>query len=122
MSMSGSGKFLDSSLLILLAEQPDHGYALLRRLEIFGLGISDEPGALYRRLQSLERKGLVEYRLIHSDKGPRKKVYSATPQGLSVLRDWAPSLKVTHQALTCWLDTHATLFDDSSEELVVGSG
>ncbi|MGW5324428.1 helix-turn-helix transcriptional regulator, partial [Rhodococcus pyridinivorans] len=58
-----SANLIDASLLMLVAERPDHGYALLDRLQIFGLELGDDLGVLYRRLHSLERRGLVEHQL-----------------------------------------------------------
>ena len=45
--------FLRPCLLLLLREQPAHGYELLERLRPLGFG-RDDPGGLYRALRSLE--------------------------------------------------------------------
>jgi DNA-binding PadR family transcriptional regulator len=112
---------LDGSLLMLLAEQPDHGYALLDRLHIFGLDLGDDLGALYRRLHSLERRGLVEHYSSRSNKGPNRKVYRTTPVGTAALREWASSLRATHNAITRWLDAHTDLLEGRTEAFVTQS-
>ncbi|MBF6066119.1 PadR family transcriptional regulator [Nocardia terpenica] len=107
-SFSGS-RMLDSSLLLLLAERPDHGYSLRNRLEHLGLDFHGEPGALYRRLHVLERRGLVEHRVDHSHNGRKKKVYSTTVAGIAELGSWASSLQGTLEIIQQWLAAHASL-------------
>ncbi|MFG1791899.1 PadR family transcriptional regulator [Nocardia sp. NPDC049149] len=102
---------IDGSILMLLVERPDHGYALLERLQVFGIEMNGEPGALYRRLHSLERKGLVEHSSIASIKGPPKKVYAATALGVVALRDWVSSVTDAHCAVERWLDAHEALLE-----------
>src|SRR6476659_1272061 len=50
--------FLQPCLLLLLMEQPDHGYELAARLRPMHDGEGD-PGSIYRALRGLERQGLV---------------------------------------------------------------
>ncbi|MGW5341329.1 PadR family transcriptional regulator [Rhodococcus pyridinivorans] len=116
-----SANLIDASLLMLVAERPDHGYALLDRLQIFGMELGDDLGVLYRRLHSLERRGLVEHQLSRSNKGPRRKVYQATPLGVRALHDWACSLRATHEAITHWLDANVALLDPRPEMLMAKS-
>ena len=52
--------FLRPCLLLLLREQPAHGYELLERLRTFGF--ARDPGGLYRALRGLEQDGFVRSR------------------------------------------------------------
>jgi len=102
---------VEGSVLLLLAERSDHGYALVRRLGGLGIDVSRDPGALYRRLAAMERRGLVEHRMCRSDKGPARKVYLPTTQGAEALDDWARRLGRTIGTLQTCLALHARLRD-----------
>ncbi len=76
--------FLRPCLLLLLREQPAHGYDLLERLRPLGFA-RDDPGRLYRTLRALEREGLVERA---PDPADRRLVrLRATPEGERVLHE-----------------------------------
>jgi DNA-binding PadR family transcriptional regulator len=64
-------------LLLLLAEQPNHGYELIRLLEDRFLGLyTPSAGTIYPRLAALEEEGLVEHEEIEG-----RKVYRLTDAG-----------------------------------------
>ncbi|WP_194814214.1 PadR family transcriptional regulator [Nocardia sp. XZ_19_385] len=100
---------VDGALLLLLAERADHGYSLLSRLEGLGIRVLDGPGALYRRLHALERKGLVVHEVGRSDKGPRRKIYTTTPLGSAALNERAISLRDARNTIDQWLHLHSNL-------------
>jgi PadR family transcriptional regulator len=86
-------RFMRPAVLLLLAEQPVHGYELMGKLKEFGIGHSGmDPSLLYRMLRLLERSGLAESSLDDSGSGPARKVYSLTPEGMEVLDLWAANL------------------------------
>ena len=72
--------FLRPALLLLLREQPAHGYELLERLGAFGFDGSD-PGGLYRTLRALEGDGLVHSAWEKSEVGPDRRIYELTRAG-----------------------------------------
>jgi DNA-binding PadR family transcriptional regulator len=109
-----SSNLIDGSLLMLLMERPDHAYTLLDRVEGLGLDLGSDLRILYRRLHSLEQRGLIEHRSTNSNKGPQRKVYRTTQSGARAVHDWATSLRFTYAALTHWLDGHSGLLDVSS--------
>ncbi len=76
--------FLRSCLLLLLREQPAHGYQLLERLRAFGFEASD-PGGLYRALRKLEDEGLVRSAWEASSSGPARRIYELTRAGMADL-------------------------------------
>ena len=64
-------------LLMLLDEQPRHGYDLIRLVEDRFLGMyTPSAGTVYPRLQSLEDEGLIEH-----DETEGRKVYRLTDAG-----------------------------------------
>lgn len=74
-------------LLLLIAEQPSHGYDLLDRLESLGVPPIDA-GTLYRNLRSMEREDLVESSWEVSPTGPARRTYRITPRGREDLAGW----------------------------------
>lgn len=81
-------------LLHLLYERPSYGYALCERLRERSAGtLSFEDGAVYPLLHTLEKEGLAEgYWETDDDadagrKGPRRRYYRLTPNGVRALRE-----------------------------------
>lgn len=97
--------FLQPCLLLLLREQPDHGYELAARLRPMHDGDGDA-GAVYRTLRGLERSGLVHSEWETSDVGPARRTYFVTPAGLRSLDEQARVLGQTHEALHVFLDRY----------------
>lgn len=77
----------DHALLVLLAEEPLHGYALLDRLPASS-GIRVGPATLYRTLDRMVDDGLLEPATGPSDQGagPPRTPYLLTRLGREVLR------------------------------------
>jgi PadR family transcriptional regulator, regulatory protein PadR len=89
-----SNRFLRPYILLLLAEEPVHGYELLGRLAEFGVDqASTDPSVLYRVLRMMESEGLTSSKLDPSGSGPARKVYYLTDEGREVLDMWAAKLK-----------------------------
>src|SRR4051812_1472885 len=64
--------FLRPAILLLLREDPAHGYDLLERLRPLGFQRPD-PGGLYRVLRALEQEGLVRSAWEPSEAGPERR-------------------------------------------------
>lgn len=79
--------FVRPCLLLLLAEAPAHGYELLERLRPFGFDLSD-PASVYKTLRVLENDGHVTSAWELSTRGPARRVYSITDDGLEMLQAW----------------------------------
>lgn len=94
--------FLRPCLLLLLREQPAHGYELLERLRPFGFEGSD-PGGLYRSLRKLEAEGLVHSAWEPSDFGPARRIYEITRTGMEELHDRAKGLAEARGTLDTFL-------------------
>ena len=80
--MFGQGD-LKLILLALIAEQPRHGYQLIRTIEeMFGGSYSPSPGAVYPTLTMLEEMG---YARVDTSEGGTKKLYIVTDEGKAYL-------------------------------------
>src|SRR3954463_3050023 len=81
------GRFFDQGdlrlvILALLAEQPRHGYEIIKAIEErLGGAYAPSPGVVYPTLTWLEELG---YAALAEGAGS-KKLYSATPEGLEYL-------------------------------------
>ncbi|MCO8277236.1 PadR family transcriptional regulator [Actinoplanes sp. TRM 88003] len=79
---------LDMCLLALLAEEPAHGYELVRRLDTAGFGTVSY-GTVYPLITRLHRLGLVANALQPSPSGPPRKIHRLTESGHERLRAWS---------------------------------
>ncbi len=87
-------RFVEPCLLFLLAQQKDHGYTLLQRLERYGFDESSpDPGSLYRILRKMEQDGHIRSSWESGDFGPAKRVYEITEQGRETLQGWIKLLE-----------------------------
>ncbi|MBC7253245.1 MAG: PadR family transcriptional regulator [Actinobacteria bacterium] len=83
---------LRPAVLLLLAEEPSHGYRLMGRLKELGIGKGMDPSLLYRLLRVMDKSGLAESTLDDTGAGPARKVYRLTPQGMELLDMWMSRL------------------------------
>jgi len=79
--------FLYPALLLLLTEEPRHGYLLGEALASLGLGRMDRP-SVYRALAALERDGLVHSWDAAPRAGSTRHVHAVTPKGEQALEAW----------------------------------
>jgi PadR family transcriptional regulator len=105
--------FLQPCLLLLLMEQPDHGYDLAVRLRPMHDGEGD-PGSVYRALRGLERQGLVRSEWNPSSVGPARRTYYITDDGVAGLVDLADGLRTTRAAVQVFLDRYDRLVADGA--------
>ena len=117
--MRGGSSFLQASLLLLIGERPDHGYALLERLEPFGLADGDA-AQIYRALRALERSGCVGSRWAPSDCGPARRVYFLTAEGHATLAECADALRRKRDQATHYLRRHAAFTQVAHEAMPNG--
>jgi DNA-binding PadR family transcriptional regulator len=76
-------------VLGLIAEEPRHGYDIIKALEAkFQGAYSPSPGAIYPMLQMLEEADLVA-----SEANGNKRLYSITEQGRAFLAEHAAELE-----------------------------
>ena len=97
--------FLRACLLLLLREEPAHGYDLLERLQPLGFTRND-PGGLYRALRRLERDGLVRSAWQPSAAGPDRRIYELTRAGKEELHRRAKGLARSRDTLDIFLSRY----------------
>jgi PadR family transcriptional regulator PadR len=77
---------LESMILRVVADAPDHGYGIGRKLEqALGEGATVEDGSLYPALYRLERRQLVRGSWGRSEANRRARFYALTPKGRRAL-------------------------------------
>ena len=96
-------RFLEPALLLLLAEQPAHGYELVDRVEELVPGERADLGGLYRILRALEEDGLVVSEWDADEPGPAKRRYELTDAGHELLRAWAKALAQTQHVVLAFI-------------------
>ena len=79
--------FLYPALLLLLAEEPRHGYRLVDALLRLGFGPFDRP-SVYRALAELEGDGLLRSWSASPTAGSTRHVYAVTDEGFAALAEW----------------------------------
>lgn len=94
--------FIRPCLLLLLREQPSHGYDLLERLRAFGFERED-PGRMYRALRALEEEGLVRSAWEKSQTGPDRRIYQLTRAGGESLHENAKAIAAVGETLESFL-------------------
>ncbi|MCA1690864.1 MAG: PadR family transcriptional regulator, partial [Actinobacteria bacterium] len=99
---------LPSYLLLLLAEEPSHGYELAIRLRESGFELPG-PGPVYRELRSLETAGLLRSVWSLPSSGPIPRVYQLTAAGRRALDRAAADLVDMESLIHDFHDRHATL-------------
>jgi DNA-binding PadR family transcriptional regulator len=80
-----------NALLGLLKQRPRHGYELHDAFEAVVGGEQNwdvKPSQIYTTLTRLEQGGLIVEESLEQDGGPEKRIYTITPAGHEVLRDW----------------------------------
>src|SRR5919201_4303530 len=97
--------FLRPCLLLLLREQPAHGYELLERLRPLGF-TRDDPGGLYRALRALERDELVRSGWEPSSSGPERRIYELTRAGTEELHRRAKEVARVREALDVFVSRY----------------
>src|SRR5687767_1865505 len=85
-------RFSEPALLLLLREQPAHGYELLDSLAELLPGERVDMGNVYRALRAMERDGLVSSEWRGDVPGPARRIYALTEAGAAVLDEWVVAL------------------------------
>jgi DNA-binding PadR family transcriptional regulator len=105
-------RFVLPATLLLLAERPDYGYALVPRLQEFSFGHVDRP-TVYRALHQLEQGGLIEALSSSLPGGRPRRIYRVTALAGPVLRAWMGVIEEEQLTHTCQavIDDTLTLHD-----------
>jgi PadR family transcriptional regulator PadR len=99
-------------LLLLLLDDPGHGYGLLDGLP--QLGFVEEaldPSLVYRNLRDMERAGWVVSEWDTSGSGPPRRVYTVTSDGEAHLAEWMQDLQRMKEELDRLLRRYSKTLD-----------
>lgn len=106
--------FTYPALLLLVAEEPRHGYRLVEVLRGLGLGPVSRPN-VYRALADLEHDGLVESWPAEPKAGSTRHVYGLTAPGREQLDVWMDVVACERDGLDRFVDRFARWRDPASE-------
>jgi len=80
-------------ILLLLKEEPSHGYPILEKLADIGVvDVEMDPSPIYKVLRLLEEEGLAVSEYESGNKGPARRVYRLTDKGNEALSVMASRL------------------------------
>lgn len=108
----GKGWMLNSYILLIIAEEPCHGYKISEKLVEYGEdlpGLSNK-GRIYRFLGDLEENNYVEFEWDTST-SPPKKIYKITSKGESFLKDIKKEMIIMKNNLEKFIDKMNNLED-----------
>ena len=106
--------FMQPKLLLLLAQKPAHGYELIESMTQEE-DTNVDPGLLYRTLRQFEEDGLVRSSWDTEGRGPARRVYEITDEGLEYLRAWAENIQRTRERLERFLGEYEAHFASASK-------
>ncbi len=111
---------IQAELLLLLGQQPSHGYELIQRLNeaAFKTGEAD-PATVYRNLRRMDKDGLIRSHWEVGESGPGRRLYELIPQGLEALKVWSAYLAEQKAKLENFLRSYSQ-FDESLSKLDEG--
>ncbi len=102
--------FLYPALLLLLAEEPRHGYRLVDALLRLGFGPFDRP-RVYRTLGELEGDGLLHSWSASPTAGSTRHVYAVTEKGFVALGEWMAVVEDEQSLLSGVLKRYDAVLD-----------
>ncbi|MGB9663190.1 MAG: helix-turn-helix transcriptional regulator [Moorellaceae bacterium] len=101
---------LQPYLLLLLYQEPAHGYELVEKLLEFGFHHCLDATTVYRNLRRMEEEGLVTSQWNTQGPGPARRLYQLTPEGEDVLHSWASTIRRRKETLEKFLDRYNRYF------------
>ncbi len=105
--------FLYPALLLLLAEEPRHGYRLVDSLLRLGFGPFDLP-SVYRSLADLKSDGLLRSWSAAPTAGSTRQVYALTEAGFAALAEWMEAVDNQQALLSAVLKRYDVILDVQS--------
>ena len=103
-------------LLLLLTQNPAHGYELMEQLGQDDDAPGADPALLYRTLRQFEEDGLVRSSWDTEGGGAARRVYEITAEGLEYLHAWAVNVRGTRGRLDRFLTEYEAHFQDKKGE------
>ncbi len=107
-------RFMEISLLLLLAQEESHGYTLAEKLNAFGFSNEEfNIGTLYRTLRKMEKDNYVTSKWLEGGQGPKKRVYQITETGKNALTQLIEMLKSRKKRIEKLIDSYESLKNKS---------
>ncbi len=98
------------SILLLLKEEPTHGYSLLKKLSQLGVVSPDmDPSPIYKTLRWFEEIDLVVSERERGERGPDRKVYRITDAGDESLAFFASFVEKAGEIIAWFHDKYEEL-------------
>jgi len=103
-------RIMEPMILLLVAEDPAHGYLLAEQLEkIFGVE-EMTPQTVYRALQRMEAAEWIAPSWdMDSAQGPPRKVYEITPAGEAALEAWSQHMEQLQEMIETFLKRYRSM-------------
>jgi len=109
------GRHLAAFALALLAQTPDHGRNLHRRMNaILPKALRVDTGNLYRALRELEVRKMLRSAWVMEGPGPAKRIYNITTAGTAALVLWRTDISDRRDAFD-WFLRNTQAFVDSED-------
>ncbi len=103
-------RFVVPGVLLLLAEEPTHGYELGSRLAALGFIENENDTALvYRALGDLSSRCCITASEEPGEGGPPRKVYALAPSGRELLEQWRAVIEERVDVLSRFLERYSAL-------------
>lgn len=106
-------RFIRPCMLLLLHENPTHGYELMESLKEFGFEDGADPGLVYRNLRKMEKMNLVKSEWETEGVGPAKRLYRITPEGIKLIHEWSQHIKGNIEKLQYFLERYRNNFEEN---------
>lgn len=113
--------FLYPALLLILAEEPRHGYRLVDSLLRLGFGPFDRP-SVYRALADLQSDGLLMSWTATPIAGSRRCVYAVTEDGFTALAEWMVAVDVEQTLLSSVLKRYDAILGRQAGDAIDAIG
>lgn len=109
--------FLRPAILLLLRQDPAHGYNLIEDLRQEAIIDPDlDPGVVYRYLREMEEEGLLSSEWEMEGSGVPRRVYRLAPDGEEFARGCLTNLQRTQHRLEHLLELYAQQFPVETTE------
>ena len=110
-------KLVQPTILLLLAEQDLHGYALVQKMTNSPMFKGDKPDAtgVYRFLKAMEDRSHVISEWDLTESGPPRKIYKITASGVACLDRWVASLQDYLESIQTLLASAAGVLGESGQ-------
>ena len=100
-------RWLTPIALVILRADNSYGYELMERIQQFGFQ-EINAGTLYRTLRQMEREGLCSSEWEAAQRGPARRTYSITADGVAYLDAWAKACKEYQKVLDSFAQAYTS--------------